>query len=237
MSVEIINSASEVIGLAHDAMRNECPQWWRGQACASWSLSPTIARHAGGYRAEKNILAMFRLGAPSRHTPRPAYDDVRGWLFLARHHGLPSRLLDWTGSPLVALFFAVYPTDFKNFLDNEDSALWRLSPGKLNKKFLGLGKICLPGSPEVVPLFKRAITDEPRTKDAIAAVAAPELDLRMLLQQSCFTIHDTDLPLEHLTAGEGIVQKYVIPATKKGKVVRRARGSWHALVIDIPRLG
>ncbi|MDQ3776617.1 MAG: FRG domain-containing protein [Pseudomonadota bacterium] len=216
MTVEIITSASQVIGLALDAaMRNDGPQWWRGQAHASWSLRPTIAYHAGGYQAEKNMLAMFRLGAPSRHTTLPTHEDVPGWLFLARHHGLPSRLLDWTESPLVALFFAVYPTDFKNLPDNEDSALWRLSPCKLNKKFLDLEKICLPESPKVVPLFKRALTGEPRTKDAIAAVAAPELDLRMLLQQSRFTIHDTDLPLEQLTAGEGVVQKYVIPATNK----------------------
>ena len=139
----------------------------------------------------------------------------------------------------MALFFAVYTTDFKNLPDNEDSALWRLSPFKLNKKFLDLEKICLPKSPEVFPLFKRAMNGEPRTKDAIAAVAAPELDLRMLLQQSCFTIHDTVEPLEQLTAGEGIVQKYVIPATNKvmvGAELEALGMHWSSIFPDLGSL-
>jgi hypothetical protein len=108
-----------------------------------------------------------------------------------------------------------------------------------HQKFLGLEKICLPETPEVFPLFKRAMmTGEPRT-DTIAAVAAPERDLRMLLQQSCFTIHDTIAPLEDLTADEGIVQKYVIPATNKVRVASELEAlgmRWSSIFPDLGSL-
>src|SRR5690606_36926394 len=52
------------------------------------------------------------------------------WLFLMQHYGVPTRLLDWTDSPLVALFFAVYNVD----RDDRDASLWVLLPAALNRQ-------------------------------------------------------------------------------------------------------
>lgn len=61
---------------------------------------------------ELEILNRFKLRANSEINPAPK-DDWE-WLALAQHHGLPTRLLDWTSSPLIALYFATKPNILHN---------------------------------------------------------------------------------------------------------------------------
>jgi hypothetical protein len=109
--------------------------YFRGQADWTWRLNPTIARqytYAGktltGFTEvqERDLLHRFR-----RHTYQYRGRVLNEWenLFLARHHGLPVRLLDWTTNPLVAMYWACLHSS----ASRTDGAIWWFKRREANK--------------------------------------------------------------------------------------------------------
>src|SRR5919202_723006 len=103
---------------------------FRGLPRSDWTNVSSLARLTGDYaNLERHLVRNFRKYA-HREAPGPTMWD---WLSLAQHHGLPTRLLDWTFSPLVALHFATasFPDDDAVLLAVDCEAAHALLPHSL----------------------------------------------------------------------------------------------------------
>lgn len=97
---------------------------YRGQTNADWDLIPKAGRDPYSKIDDKGGLDYFKSNALPFLDRVPTNDWE--WLALAQHHGVPTRLLDWTTNPMIAAFFAVvesFKTDAAIFkFTYEDSA-------------------------------------------------------------------------------------------------------------------
>ena len=149
--------------------------WYRGHADEAWELKTSIAREPNSSLSLERALRLRFENHSTFLDPTSHPLGISKCNFLMQHHGLPTRLLDWTTSPLVALYFAV--CDDKK--DNVDACIWKLDPSGLNHSYK-----------ENYPLeCDEGLYTEVSDKPKFLAIHAPYTSLRMMAQRSEFTLH------------------------------------------------
>jgi hypothetical protein len=114
-----------------DLQRFRSPFAFRGLARSDHTLASSLVRLAEPAADVKRLeLALLRNFRKYAHGETTRADSIWDWLALGQHRGLPTRLLDWTYSPLVALHFATENT--RQF--NENGVVWCVNFVEANKR-------------------------------------------------------------------------------------------------------
>ena len=170
--------------------RFRSPYAFRGQAFFDQRLDTSLMRLGGDYEEmERHILRNFRKYA--RHSDEEM-DSIWNWLSIAKHHGLPTRLLDWSFSPFVALHFATqHIEDF-----NQDGAIWQVDyhaaqrylPEKLKKQLAGEGSDVF--TVEMLATSMQSLEELERMSpsDFVIFFEPPSLDERIVNQFALFSM-------------------------------------------------
>jgi hypothetical protein len=190
---QFVEWAEEVADLCAGSEDYESP-WFRGTASSQFKLIPSLYRSAAGRErySDDELRAEFKRRALPLVAERPPRDDWE-WYSLMQHYGAPTRLLDWTDSALVALYFAISSYRLTDDATSRVTpAVWAVNPWRLNTKieqrFEG------PIVPEVTDVrqYLGPVYSQKKPPQYPIAVDPTFIAQRMLVQHSHFTLHGHD---------------------------------------------
>ncbi|KLP57148.1 hypothetical protein ABR39_06340 [Enterobacter genomosp. O] len=175
---------------------------YRGMTNAKWELKPSIGRldidDPIRESTERRIFEQFKQQALPYldFTPRNEWE----WLALAQHHGLPTRLLDWTTNPLIALYFSV-----EDDASDSDSVVWLYIDDARS--------VVMDSFSEQSDAYNSDPLKIPADRDALIFEPA-HLNKRIIAQNGLFTVHST--PTKPFYPEK--IYKVIIPARVRKKL-------------------
>lgn len=205
--------------------RHRSPFAFRGLARDDHDLSNSLARLAGSYadvaKLELSMLRNFRKYAVQQTSSK--LDSIWHWLAVAQHHGLPTRLVDWTFSPFVALHFATErPADY-----DRDGVVRSVNFGRANKLLPKRLRAILEDegsdtfTTEMLGAFATlrefdALSREP----FLMFLEPPALDARILNQAALFSLMPSPTASldEWLRRHPDLSRRVIVPAELKWEV-------------------
>lgn len=197
---------------------------FRGLSDASWNLRSSLSRLGGPYQElEYHLLRNFRKYSHELHSELA--DSEWKWVTLGQHHGLPTRLLDWTYSPLVALHFAT--SDLER--GDADGAVWCVDYVRAHRELPQVLRAVLQaaGANVLTVQMLESVSQDLRAFDALgrerpflAFFEPPSLDARLVNQYALFSVlPDPRAPLDGwLAAHPELHRRVIIPREVKWEI-------------------
>jgi hypothetical protein len=214
--IKEFGSIDELCSLIVSGTKGWDTKWFRGSKSPRHRLLPKLLRDTAVAGREGYISVEFRRRAHSR---LKGVHSQFEWLCAMQHYGVPTRLLDWSESLAVALFFTVTPID----VDFVAPTIWVLDPFRL-QALTDPNNVVIPISDDQQVLANADIafgdnreqTHKHVTKYPVP-VAPNFLFDRLAMQNGTFTIHGTDpRPLEQIIPADqrDMLLKFVAKSNK-----------------------
>jgi len=160
--------------------------WFRGHADIEWELIPSALRYPekGKRDMALRLVSEFKRFAEMKLQRPPRVEEELRWIQLARHYGLPTRLLDWTRNAAVALYFACCDAPDK------DGVVFGLDPVELNRRVEPKKPRVFDPNLDAKVIERYLCLDGKQTRPGLRTVAIDPTwnSERIVVQQGVFTI-------------------------------------------------